>query len=423
MRIAYFSPLNPQPTGIADYSEELLPYLAHLTELDLFVDDYAPSNPAIAEQFQVFEHRRFPELQQQRHYDACLYHMGNNPSHEYIYCTLLQYPGITVLHDHVLHKFFRATSLGKRQPAAYVREMGYCYGWQGFDLAHWAMRHTQTFPDYAHPLVDRVIDASLGIIVHSKYLRRLIATAHPNTPIAKINHHLSLKALEDPPAPAQLRASLGLRDDQLVVASFGHVAPTKRLDVVLRAFARLRREFPQAVYLLVGGVVPQYDISRVIRELALEDAVVATGHVALDDFQYYMTIADVCVSLRFPTAGETSGSLIRTMGIGKPVIVSNAGAFSELPDDCCIKVNVGPGEEDSLLAQLLSLARNPDLRRQVGLNAQRYVQTNHRIEDSAREYAAFIEQCLESVKRWRARPPRFSLRRSPGRSPDPIGTH
>ena len=27
MRLAYFSPLNPQPSGISDYSEELLPYL------------------------------------------------------------------------------------------------------------------------------------------------------------------------------------------------------------------------------------------------------------------------------------------------------------------------------------------------------------------------------------------------------------
>jgi glycosyltransferase involved in cell wall biosynthesis len=424
MRIAYFSPLNPQPTGIADYSEELLPHLARYSQIDLFVGDYRPNNPAVTRQFEVFHYRRFPPLRRQRRYDVCLYHMGNHPSHKYIHDTLLYYPGITVLHDCVLHHYFRSTTLESGDPASYVREMGYCYGWPGFDLAHRAMHHIQTFPAYAHPLVDRIIDASLGIIVHSEYLRRCIATTHPNIPIAKINHHLSLPALtSNPPDPAQLRASLGLRDDQLVVASFGHIAPTKRIDVALRAFARLRREFPRAIYLLVGGVVPQYDVSQIIQGLSLENAVVEIGHVTLDDFQRYMTVADVCINLRFPTASETSGSLIRTMGVGKPVIVSNVGAFSELPDDCCVKVDVGPKEEDSLLAQLLSLARDSDLRQQIGLNAQRHVQAHHRIEDSAQGYITFVEQCLESVKRSGTRPPRFSLRRSFDQSTGLIGTH
>ncbi len=411
MRIAYFSPLNPQPTGIADYSEELLPHLARHAELDLFVDDYQPNNPAIVEQFAVFHYRRFPVLRKQRRYNACLYHMGNHPSHRYIYDTLLHYPGITVLHDYVLYRFFRSTTLESGNPAAYVREMGYCYGWQGFDLAHRAMHCIQAFPDYLHPLVDRVVDASLGIIVHNEYMRSRTARSHPNVPIAKVNHHLSLKALEDPPDPNQVRASLGLRDAQFIVASFGHIAPTKRTDVVLRAFARFRRAFPQAVYLLVGTIVPPYDVRGLVRELALENAVMLTGHVGIADFQRYMTIPDVCVNLRHPTAGETSGSLIRTMGTGKPVIVSDTGAFSELPDDCCVKVRVGPGEEDSLLAHLLALARDPVLRQRIGHNAQRHVQTHHRIEDSAREYTTFIEQYLEDLKP-KARLSRFSLHRS-----------
>jgi hypothetical protein len=36
-RIAYFSPLGPDPSGISDYSEELLPHLARHWDMDLFV--------------------------------------------------------------------------------------------------------------------------------------------------------------------------------------------------------------------------------------------------------------------------------------------------------------------------------------------------------------------------------------------------
>jgi hypothetical protein len=39
MRLAYFSPINPVQSGISDYSEELLPYLADAgADLDLFID-------------------------------------------------------------------------------------------------------------------------------------------------------------------------------------------------------------------------------------------------------------------------------------------------------------------------------------------------------------------------------------------------
>ncbi len=51
MRLAYFSPLNPQPSGISDYSEELLPYLAAQAEITLFVDGFEPTNRAIRDRF------------------------------------------------------------------------------------------------------------------------------------------------------------------------------------------------------------------------------------------------------------------------------------------------------------------------------------------------------------------------------------
>ena len=44
MKLAYFSPLSPQRSGISDYSEELLPYLAEGSEIALFVDGFQPAN-------------------------------------------------------------------------------------------------------------------------------------------------------------------------------------------------------------------------------------------------------------------------------------------------------------------------------------------------------------------------------------------
>ena len=62
MKLAYFSPLSPKHSGIADYSEELLPYLAQHAEIDLFVDGFTPTNEAITQAFDVFDYQRDPSI-------------------------------------------------------------------------------------------------------------------------------------------------------------------------------------------------------------------------------------------------------------------------------------------------------------------------------------------------------------------------
>src|SRR5215831_11531665 len=79
MKLAYFSPLSPQRSGIADYSEELLPYLAESAEITLFVDGFQPTNPDVISKFQSFDYRKDAEvLTQLSSFDAVVYHMGND---------------------------------------------------------------------------------------------------------------------------------------------------------------------------------------------------------------------------------------------------------------------------------------------------------------------------------------------------------
>ena len=66
-----------------------------------------------------------------------------------------------------------------------------------------------------------------------------------------------------------------------------------------------------------------------------------------------MAGCDVCVSLRAPTMGETSGTAMRALSLGKPLVVSDLGWFAELPDGVVRKVPVGEGEVDALVAALL----------------------------------------------------------------------
>jgi glycosyltransferase involved in cell wall biosynthesis len=396
MRLAYFSPFPPARSGIADYSAELVPVLAEHLELELFVDEGAKVDESLAARFPVRGDRAFPALWEAGRYDAVLYHVGNNPDyHARTWAMLQRIPGIVVLHEAMLHHLVRGMTLAKGDLEAYVEEMRYAYGRTGEALARRSVGTGIPLDVWSYPLFERVVDASLGLIVHNDCTGDRVRASRPGTRIVKIPHHLSLRELEavGTPSPAEARAALGLPPEAFVVASFGFVTPAKRLDVALRAFARLRREVPEAVYLLVGEVSPHYDFAAILTA-DLAPGVTVVGRTELDRFLLYMLAADVTINLRYPSAGETSGTLIRLLGMGKPVIVSNTGAFSEIPDDCCAKIDLDETEEELLAAVLTRLATDEPLRRQMGENARRHIATFHTLEGSARAYADFVREIV-----------------------------
>jgi hypothetical protein len=94
MKVAYFTPVSPQKTGISDYSEqEILPYLSKFCDIDVFIDKHVkPTNNDLIKNFNIYPYTEFPALE--KNYDIFLYQMGNNSLHEFIYNTLMQYPGI-----------------------------------------------------------------------------------------------------------------------------------------------------------------------------------------------------------------------------------------------------------------------------------------------------------------------------------------
>jgi glycosyltransferase involved in cell wall biosynthesis len=395
IRVAYVSPLPPQQTGIADYSAELLPHLAERLELELFVDDPHRIAPALARSFPVHGIRTLPE--RAGRYDAVLYQLGNSADfHGRIYRMLFQVPGVIVLHEYVLHHLVRGLTLVRGDAAGYLEEMRYAYGRSGLALAKRSLDTGIPVDVWGYPLFERAVDAALGVIVHSETTRRRVLKSRPETRIAKVPHHLSLDAL---PGAATLtqeeaREALGLPRDAFLVASFGFITPAKRLDVALRAFARFRREAPnpdKIQYLLVGDVSPYYDLDAVLKP-ELAEGVVKVGHTELADFLRYMVAVDLAVNLRYPSAGETSGTVVRLLGLGRAVVVSDDGTFSEIPEGSAAKVPLDETEEETLFAYLQLLYQKEELRREMGENARRHMAENCTLPGSARGYAELLEE-------------------------------
>jgi len=409
MRVAFFSPLPPMKSGIADYSAELLPSLAEECEIELIVDEGIRPDPSLSARFPVHGHRALPRLLEQGRFDVVLYQLGNNSDyHAAIYRTLLEHPGVVVLHEFVLHHLVRELTLEASRPDLYVNELRYAYGRTGEAAARRCLATGVSLDLWSYPLFERVVDASLGIIVHNRFTCDRVLASRPLARIATVPHHLSLNfpgGGELAGEPEEARATLGIDAGDFIVATYGFMTPAKRPAVLLRAFARLRQQIPRARLLLVGEVSRHFDFERIFTA-ELRQGVTITGRLDLDRFLLYMQACDVAVNLRHPTGGETSGTVIRLLGLGKPLIVNNSGAFAEYPDDCCAKIDLDDTEEELLLAYLRTLATDEPLRRRMGENARRHMAMHHTLAGSARGYADFLRETVAmNVQSFRAVPP------------------
>jgi len=395
MRIAYFTPVSPQKTGIADYSErEVLPYLSKYCDVDVFIDNNVrPNDKYLVDNFHIYNYKEYEELKGK--YDIALYQIGNNNLHEFIYKSLIRNPGIAVLHDIYIHGLIFSMSREKGNRERYIEEFSYCHGSIGEDIAKRAMA-AGAYPEFEYTLIKRIIDRSIGIICHSDFGVRKVLEYRTNPVVTKLNQPFTapcmIKKLEDKDLE-ELKSKLGLENRCPIITSFGFISGHKRYAVLLNAFKKFLKEYPRSALLLVGGGYTQID--RLISDLDLKQYVVKTGYIAHGMVTDYLSISDFCVNLRYPTAGETSRSVLQIMATGKPVIVSNVGWFCELPNTTCLKVDVDSYEEDTLLECMNVLASDKRLAKAMGRNAQRYILEEHNPEKIAREQYKFISSILD----------------------------
>lgn len=376
MKIAYFSPLNPQKSGISDYSEYLLEALMKYMDIDVWVDGFIPENQFIVDNFKIFDYAIDPEvILKLEEYDEIIYNIGNNPFyHSRIYDVFLRYNGVVILHEYVLYFLITGYILDYHHDGAmYLEELKMNHGDRGYAEGLKILRNSLPPLQYRTPellpLNKRLIERAKGIIVHS---------LHAKSEVEKINPRVScINIGQIGPDPKkinlsdariyELKSKYGIEQSDVIIASFGYVSATKRIHQVLHALSEI--EFNNYKYLLVGE--GDY-VKDLVKKYKLNDRVVFTGFTTIEEFDDLIALSDIIVNLRYPYMGETSASLIRALLLGKATVVSDIGWFSELPDDVVIKVPIEGREINVLKDSLTRLLNDSEYRNQVESNAKTY---------------------------------------------------
>lgn len=405
MKLAYFSPLPPARTGVATYSNSLLPALARLHDVAVFTpthtDVVVGGSPAV--DF-VSNPRSLKVLP---HFDAVVYHVGNNPwFHADIHKAFLGSPGPVVLHDTVL--YFLIAGAGK---GALLRELLLSQGAEGL-VAYRDIVASSPSGDllrYAapsrYPCLTRILALAPSILVHNRAAEHALRQLGYERDICVIPMLFDWRSARA--QPGDVREQYGLRSEHVVFGTFGFIGATKRLDKVCAAFARLarRKENYNARLLIVGEGMP---ILPIVREYGIESLAVVVGYAPDEDFRRLLQTSDVVLNLRYPAHGESSLSLLQAMACGKPCVVTDDAFFAELPDASVIKVGYGEGEIDELQSVMQNLIADVGLRRRIGAAARDHAERHHSPEVVAAAYS-------EALQRWHVPKERDE---GPGLKPD-----
>ena len=393
MKLAVFTPLNPARCGVSDYCEALLPHLADHLEVTAFVDDH----PATAFPGDAKVSIRPAAEYNPHQFDAALYHIGNNPYHLHAFDATREHPGIVVLHEFNLHHLVAAATISRDDWPSYLREAEYNGGAEALTYAK-RVHALEVGPDYDGLAMNkRLLRGARAIIVHSGFLERQVRDAGFTLPVARIPHGAWIPEADR----NRNRNRLGVDETTPLIGIFGFLKPYKRIAECLRAVQRLVRLNPRVKMSLVGEEHPDFPVRRLISQLQLEKYVRVMGHVPIGEFEQLIGAVDICLNLRYPTAGETSGTLLRALGLGRAVVVSGVGAFSDLPDEICMKVPVGAGETDLIFHYLDLLVSRPEIARSMGRRAREYVASECSWPKVAELYARSIEAVVnETFQGW-----------------------
>ena len=395
MRLAFLSPLPPAATGIADYSAELLALLAKRHAIDAFHDQDRVDVDRLPRGCGVQRASGFLERHRERAYDAAIYQMGNGPAHAFLWDLLARVPGLLVLHDLVLHHARAAMFLDAPEARAYARdpsssalrraalgplaayeaELAYAYPAQAGRIAETHLGTVGTLLPYAYPLFRLPVEASRVTAVHNRFMADAVRGELPDADVVRIPHPAEGRAVAAGTTRA-LRARLGLADGDFVVGSFGLLTAEKRIETLARAIARAAAWLGGLRLLLVGPTPDRAGLEAQLARLGILERTIIAGRVPFEELAAHMECADLAVHLRYPTARETSGALLRLLAQGRPAVISDLEHLDEIPRDAVLRADV-TDEEGEVTRAILRLAEHADARRRLGLRAAEFIRRQH----------------------------------------------
>ncbi|MBC3873069.1 glycosyltransferase [Undibacterium flavidum] len=391
LRCAYVSPLPALPSGIADYSAELIPALAEYYDLTLIVVQDQVDNAWLQAGFPIKDAQW---LEQHRSkFDRVIYHFGNSPAHLYMYDLFEKVSGTIVLHDFFLGDALAYAEMNGMAAQIWTRMLYKAHGYPALLAQREDVNHQDLIRRF--PCSPALTQAADGVIVHSEYSCALAKQWQGSEVAAQWNIIPHLRELPPRIDKTLARLRLGFDHDAFLVCSFGMAGPSKLNKELLEAWNASDLSQRENCYLIFVGQNDQADYGKEFQSLMnaspFPQRIQITGFADIELYRSYLQAADAAVQLRSQSRGETSGTVIDSMAYGLPLIYNQHGTMVEIPERLAFGLNdqFNVQELQDALEQIYS---DQHLRKKLSIAAQKYVAETRQPSQIAMRYWEVIEE-------------------------------
>jgi glycosyltransferase involved in cell wall biosynthesis len=398
MKIFFHTPMPPVRSGIADYSVELLEELALKADMTVVHHEDSHCEVEPHDNYSTISGYEW-EAKRSEVADAVnVYQIGNNSEFfSYIFDRALKTPGVVILHDVSLIGLLtngrqeyldRFTEYELGQVAnKWLRAR------REFDLFEWQ--------DFLVRGLGLLVDSAQCIIVHSEYARRLLARRYKARSVLTMRHHLSRSFVgESTPAIGRydIRRFLAKNDGSVRVGTFGYLTPPKRIDWLIKGFKLALDNGVNASLILCGEPHGDTQIPTLL-ETVPKDKVFVTGFLAEQDMRALMARVDLQINLRFPSVGESSGTLTRALGMAVPCVILDYEAFSDYSSDYVTKIALDGNVAESVANVISDFEAEPTAFYNRAKRARDWIVSEAKVESSAEVVLSACEaQTVSSIR-------------------------
>ena len=230
----------------------------------------------------------------------------------------------------------------------------------------------------------------------------LIDEGFDGSKITVIPNGVDLTRFDDAPPREALRRELRLADDAPLVGVVSRLTKLKGLENFIEAAALLRRQFPQARFLVIGETSPmnrEYlpELQRYAEECGVAERVIFTG--IRSDVPAILASLDVSV---MPSLNEAlSNVLLESMAAGAPTVATRVGGTPEALADGESGLLVKPGDSRALADAIAKLLTDRTLAASLGHAARARIADCYSVRRMVRATEDVYLELLERKQRRR----------------------
>lgn len=187
-----------------------------------------------------------------------------------------------------------------------------------------------------------------------------------------------------------------------VLLTVARLFPRKGHDVVMKAVAKLRGEFPELRYLIVGTGPEQTRLRNLAKDLGITNVTTIVGHVTEERLPDFYNLCDIFI---MPNRREADGDVegfgivfLEASASGKPVIGGRSGGTVDAVQHGESGFLVNPEDVDEVAATIRKLLANDELRAEMGAAGLRWARGEFSWETRAQALRQVSCEVLELAR-------------------------